>query len=346
MDTFDSMETLRERFYLLMNAPALFNAIATGVELGVFRYLSAEPQSDIASIQCAVSVPCHQLRVLMQALCATGLVTRTDGRYSNSSVAQELLASDAEDSWSHILLGWRDVYYPAFAQMTPALRTGTNLALDAYRGNEPTLYGRLSHHPALEAVFHRAMGAFTLRSVDALVARAEFGSVVHLLDVGGGDGVTSSRLVKRHADLRCTILDIPSVSDIADGKIDDSLRGRIIVRPLDIFVDDFPVGADAVLFSHVLEIFAEDRILMLLRKAYDALPLGGRVFVYGYNVSADETSGIFGARLGLYFNVLASGQGMAYPASDYESWLSQVGFTDVTTVVGLPYEHGLSMGTK
>ncbi|WP_329007435.1 hypothetical protein OG271_16985 [Micromonospora rifamycinica] len=76
-----------------------------------------------------------------------------------------------------------------------------------------------------------------------------------------------------------------------------------------------------------------------------ATAVESRIF-YGYDVSDDETSGIFSARLGLYSNVLASGQGMAYPAKDHADWLSEVGFRDVTTVRDLPSEHGLGMGTR
>ncbi len=335
-----------DRFHFLVNAPALFNAVTTAVELGIFRYLSEHADSDFEQLHQHTGVPAHQLRVLLQAVCCTGLLRRRDGRYFNSAAAQDLLATDADDSWSHILIGWKEVYYPAFAQMTSAIRAGTNTALDRYPGTEPTLYQRLSRDPALEAVFHRAMSAFTLRSVDALVERPEFSTVRHLLDVGGGDGTTSVRLAARHGRLRCTVFDMPSVSKLADGKVTASYPDRVDLYPGDIFSDPFPPGIDGVLFSHVLEIFSEDQILGMLKNAYDSLPDGGKVFVYGYNVSDDETAGIFGARLGLYFNVLASGQGMAYPARDYEQWLRRTGFRDVGTISGMPYEHGLSLGTK
>jgi ubiquinone/menaquinone biosynthesis C-methylase UbiE len=341
----DGTDPVLERFQLLVNAPALFNAVATAVELRIFHFLSDRPGSQFAAVQEFTGVPPHQLRVLLQAVCATGLLTRQDGAYANSAVAEDLLASDEDDSWGHIIVGWKEIYYPAFAQMTTALRAGTNTALAAYPGDEPTLYQRLSRDPGLEAVFHRAMSAFTLRSVDALVERAEFASVRHLLDVGGGDGTTSVRLAARHPRLTATIFDIPSVSKLADDKA-TALPGRVSLVPGNMFTDEFPTGADAILFSHVLEIFSAEQISALLAKAYDALPAGGKVFVYGYNVSDDETSGIFSARLGLYFNVLASGQGMAYPARDYEGWLRETGFGEVRTVAGLPYEHGLSMGTK
>ncbi|MEV0730592.1 methyltransferase [Polymorphospora sp. NPDC050346] len=345
MHTTHEDDPVYSRFQFLMNAPALFNAVATAVELRIFHFLAERGTATSDDIREFTDLPSHQLRVLLQAVCATGLLTRRDGRYVNSPVAQDLLASDDEDSWTHIVTGWKEVYYPAFAQTTKALRAGTNTALEAHPGDEPTLYQRLSRNPELEAAFHRAMSAFTLRSVDALAERPEFARVRHLLDVGGGDGTTSIRLVARHPQLKSTIFDIPSVSRLADGKT-ASLTDRVALLPGNMFTDEFPLGPDAVLFSHVLEIFASDQILAMLKKAYDVLPVGGHVFLYGYNVSDDETSGIFSARLGLYFNVLASGQGMAYPAKDYERWLRQVGFHDVTTIRDLPFEHGLSMGTK
>jgi hypothetical protein len=334
-----------ERFHFLVNAPALFNAVATAVELDVFSHLAKHPGADFEQLHHHTGVPRHQLRVLLQAVCAAGLLRRRDGGYTNSPVAEEFLATDADDSWSHIVVAWKEVYYPAFAQMTTALRAGTNTALSRHVGTEPTLYQRLSHDPDLEALFHRAMSAFTLKSVDALVERAEFATVRHLLDVGGGDGTTSASLVARHQHLRSTVFDMPTVVKLA-GETAAEFSDRIDSHSGDILIDTFPCGADAVLFSHVLEIFSPDQILDLLKKAYSTLPDGGKVFIYGYNVSDDETEGIFGARLSLYLNVLASGQGMAYPAKDYQEWLRATGFHDVTTVAGLPYEHGLSMGTK
>ncbi|MFI5771479.1 methyltransferase [Streptomyces sp. NPDC051658] len=339
-------DSVLDRFHFLVNAPALFNAVATAVELGIFSHLSAQRSATFEQIREHVSIPPHQLRVLMQAVCTTGLLVRRDGVYANSVVAEDLLASDDDDSWSHILLGWKEVYYPAFSRMTSAMRSGTNTALSDYPGDEPTLYQRLPRNPDLEAVFHRAMSAFTLRSVDELVERPEFSSVRHLLDIGGGDGTTSGKLSARHPEMKITVFDIPSVSELARDKTASRFEGRVELHPGDFFQDEFPRGADSVLFSHVLEIFSAEQILGQLKKAYDALPSGGKVFIYGYNVSDDETRGIFSARLGLYFNVLASGQGMAYPAKDYETWLSQVGFDEVHTVSGLPYEHGLSMGRK
>jgi hypothetical protein len=335
-----------ERFHFMVNAPALFQAVATATELGIFTLLDQVPGVDAAAIRQRTGLPAHQLRVLLHAVCTTGLIRRVDGGYRNSDVATRLLARDGPDSWRHILLGWKAIYYPAFAQLTEAVRAGSNIALRGYPGDEPTLYQRLSHQPELEKVFHAAMSAFTLRSLPGLVEAADLSSTRHLLDVGGGAGTTSVALARRHADLRVTVLDAPSVARLAADTVPADLQARVRMRAGDLFADGYPTDVDAVLFSHVLEIFEPDRIRMLLAKAFAALPSGGRVLVYGFNASDDETKGVFSARLSLYLNVLATGRGMAYPGRDYEDWLRTVGFDSVGTVAELPYEHGLTFGTK
>lgn len=333
----------RETFDFLLNAPALFNAVATALELGVFDFLAKQPGAGRADIGSAVGLGGHQVRVLLQAVCCTGLLEREDGGYRNSAVAEEELLGGGTDGWQRILPGWREVYYPAFARLTDALRAGTNTALDIFPGTEPTLYQRLVHVPKTELVFHDAMGAFSERAVRALVEREEFTDVRHLLDVGGGDGMTARHLIERHPDLRITLFDLASVTEIVREETDSE---RITVHSGDLFADEFPAGVDAVLFSHVLEVFAEAEIRILLSKAFAALPPNGRIICYHHHVSDDETAGVYSARLSLYLTALASGAGMAYPVTDYVRWLHETGCVDVTSVTGLPYEHAIVLGTK
>jgi hypothetical protein len=335
-----------ERFELIVNGPALFNAVVTALELGLFQFLSQHPRSSFEELGSFTGLRADKLRVLLHALCATELVDKEEGRYFNSEVAERLLAPDGPDGWRHILVGWQKIYYPAFVHLTSALREGTNTALSAYPGSEPTLYQRLAHDPELQATFHAAMGAFTLQSMSGLVENPELASIRRILDVGGNDGTTATRLAARYPEMRVTIFDLPSVAQAGERAVPVELGDRIRFHPGDLFKDAFPRDVDAVLFSHLLEIFSEEQILFLLAKALEVLPSGGKVLIYGFNVSDDERRGLFSARLSLYLNVLASGQGMAYPARDWENWLRQAGCGQVKSFTGLPYEHGLTIGWK
>lgn len=335
---------LRERFDLIVNGPALFHALATGIELGVFRTLAEGPAS-IEDLRASTGLATHQTDVLMQALCSTELVHKRDGRYANSSVATELLLDRGDGDWWAILRGWREIYYPAFALTTPALRAGTNTALAAIPGRAPTLYQRLSEDPAKEAVLHASMSAFTQRSMHGLLDNLGLRPGEHVLDIGGGDGTTARTLVETFPEVTVTVFDLPSVVALADQGTSDELGKRVSFVGGDLFDDPFPEQADVVLFSHCLEVLSPERIQQLMAKAHAALRPGGRLHVYGYTPTAEE-HGVYSARLSLYLTVLATGQGRAYPAHVYEQLLLDAGFATVATTGDLPYEHSLITGTR
>lgn len=342
-----NIDRVRERFELIVNGPALFNAVVAALEFGIFSFVSQKNTSSFEDIVHFTKLKSDKLRPLLQALCATELMEKVNGQYKNSALAEELLVSDGEDSWRDILVGWQKIYYPAFAHMTTALREGHNLtALSEYKGTEPTLYQRLAHDKERQTIFHAAMSAFTLRSINGLIDNPVFTSVHHLLDIGGNDGTTATKLIARYPNLTITIFDLACVTEVAHNTMPHHESERIHLHPGDLFKDTFPQCADTILFSHVLEIFSEEQILFLLEKAFHALPKGGKILLYGYNVSDDECRGLYSARLSLYLNVLASGQGMAYPVKDWERWLKTIGFVRVTTSANLPYEHGLTIGWK
>jgi SAM-dependent methyltransferase len=335
-----------ERFQLIANSPAFFNAIVTANDLGLFRYLSQHPGAEFDDLRTFTGVNTHKLRILLLGLCTSELVVKEDGRYRNHAVAQQLLAAEGPESWRHILPSWHRLYYPAFHQMTEALRTDSNTGIAAHSGNESTLYQRLAHDPESEHVFHTAMAAFTLQTMDGLLDNLDLGSTRRLLDIGGGNGTTAARVAERNPHVDITLFDLPSVVDLAKSRLPDRFADRIELVAGDMFADDLPVGADAALLSHVLDTVSAERAVMLLSKVFDLLPPGGKIFIYGLAAGDDERGGVLAARLSLYLNVLATGEGMAWPVADCAGWLRQIGCEQVTSVEGLPYEHGLVVGIK
>ncbi|MBT1672837.1 methyltransferase [Curtobacterium flaccumfaciens] len=334
-----SLTTL-DRFNLIVNAPALFNAIVAAQELGVYEQLATAGPQSLEELGSALRLPEHQLRVLLFAVATTGLITRDGFKYQLSEEARELFDPTNDGNWGRILRGWRDIYYPGFLHTTEAIRRGENVALEALEGGKSgTLYEKLAGS-AQERVFHDSMAAFTLQSLDDMVNQPEWPTVRTALDVGGGDGTSAAALLRTYPDLRITVLDHESVTDLIPS------HERLQVHSGDFTTEQWQEGFDAVLFSHVLEVFDESQIRELLKKAYGALRPGGQLFVYGYHAAANETEGYFSARLSLYLNVLATGTGMAYPSSDYRRWASQEGFVEVSTREPLAFEHGFTVARR
>lgn len=337
---------LRERFDLIVNGPALFNALLTGLELGVFALLGEGP-AGMGAVRGRTGLGAHQADVLMQALCSTELVRFADGCYTATPTAADLLIEQGPDRWLPTLRGWREIYYPAFASSTQALKAGTNTALAAIPGTGQTLYERLSADPGREAVLHACMSAFTMCSMQGLLENLDLAPGQHLLDIGGGDGTTARQIARAFPGVTVTVFDLPSVAARGLRPQDGSgtAQGPVSYVGGDLFDDPFPREADAVLFSHCLEVLSPESISLLITKAGASLKPGGRLFIYGYTPSS-EGHGVYSARLSLYLTVLATGQGRAYPAHVYEGILASAGLSQVVTVAGLPYEHSLMCATK
>jgi ubiquinone/menaquinone biosynthesis C-methylase UbiE len=336
-----------DRFQLIANGPALFAAVCAGLEIDVFGFLADKPEATCEDLVDFTGVPRHQLRVLMLTLCATGLVRRRGGKYSNSEIANQCLASRGPESWRQVFLSRRATDYPAFPYTTEALRAGTNLGLAVHEGSGETLYERLAQNTALQGTLHDSIKALTLRTLPALLDSPELSRVSHLLDVGGGAGMVAAGFAGKYPEAEVTIFDLPEViEELTARTVEANASERIHLACGDLFTDPFPAGVNGVLFCHVLEVFSPEQVCTLIAKAYDMLPSGGSVLIYSFTAPEEEDGGVLAAQLSLYLNVLATGTGMAYPVRDYSKWLREAGCDHVRASPGLPYEHSLIVGVK
>jgi len=96
-----------------------------------------------------------------------------------------------------------------------------------------------------------------------------------LLDVGGGHGLYSIELCRRHPRLYATILDLPgafpTASSLSSSRID-----RIESRAADVLVDDLGFEAyDVILLANVLHHFTAQDNASLVNRVARALRTGG-----------------------------------------------------------------------
>ena len=90
------------------------------------------------------------------------------------------------------------------------------------------------------------------------------------------------------------------------------LGDRIDTHAGDFLRDPFPPGIDAVLYSHIGSIWSPETNVGVFRRAHGALPAGGRFFVFNM-VPSDDHGGPLSVTTGsVYFQVLASGEGMMH----------------------------------
>jgi Cyclopropane fatty acid synthase and related methyltransferases len=337
-----------KQFCDVMNGYIYSQTLATACDFDLFTFLSKRGGANLEDVRRGLSLSQYSAKVLLLACCAAGLIRRDEksGEYFNSAIADKILVSDSPHSIIPFVHFNHRVQQRCSVHLTRSLKEDRNAGLDEIPGDGTTLYKRLAGHPELENLFQEAMGAYTRLSPN-IVDLTEFSQVVNLLDVGGGGGTNAIRLCRRYPALKITILELPSVCEIARETVNQhGLSERISCVERDIFQDPWPEHVDAILFSHLVEIFSPEKISFLYSKAFNTLPRLGRLFVWTIMANDSETGGLQAAKSSIYFLSTASGEGMAYPGKDHERWLHEVGFGSVKRFNFQEIDHGALIAQK
>ena len=87
------------------------------------------------------------------------------------------------------------------------------------------------------------------------------------------------------------------------------------------------------------------RIVNNEKKIYKALPLQGQVFVFSTLSNNNGIGPITSALGSVYFQTVATGEGMIYSKKETESFLLKAGFK-IVDIINLPLDHTLIIGEK
>jgi hypothetical protein len=340
----DSLQDFKKMMRLMLGFAA-FQTLVSGLKLKLFQTLADNPAQTHEELAERLGLSSHSVRVLLLGCCTYELTERKDGRYYNTSMSDQFLTNKSIFPIAAFTRYCDVVQYRAFQFLGDSLQEQTNAGLQAVPGSGDSLYMRLAQTPELEKCFQDGMAPRDRSSRALLFDTPEFRQVNRLLDVGGGPGLIGALLMKENPELEITLFDLPSVCDAAASHCAQQGIDRLSVHPGDFFNDPFPKTCEAILFSHVLEIFSEEKIVALLRKSFDALPKGGKIFIYGMACDDNESGDDMAAWGSLYFLSLASGEGMMYPVADYRKWLADVGFSNLVERRN-QFENMMVIGTK
>ena len=335
-----------EKFYLILGGHIYFQTLSAAVQLDLFSLLRKQPRLTCAEIARALNIEEKPARILLLGCTSLGLLIRRHDVYRNTRLADKLLTKESPQNILSVIQWQHHVNYRAMFHFHDAIQANRNVGLEVFEGNESTLYERLVHHPDLERVFQDAMEDISIQANDTLAKFVDFTDVRHIVDVGGGNGTNLMKLASRYAELRGTVFDSPSVCAVAEENISQAgFSHRIGTNPGDCFADAFPAGADCFLFSHFCTIWSEEQNRRLLAKAFQALPANGKVVIFNM-MQSDSRGGPLSAALGSpYFLTIATGEGMLYTWTEYETWMKEAGFTTTRRQL-LPRDHGAIIGVK
>ena len=298
-------------------------ALLSAVELGLFTTLARGPLTGKA-LMLELGLQPRGTADWLDALVSLGMLERRDGEYANTATT-DLFLDQAKPSYVGGILEMANVrLYPFWGSLTDALRTGLPQ-------NEATVgenfFAALYQDRERLTQFLHAMTGISMSAAVAIADKFPWDRYRTVIDIGAAEGCVPVQVALRHPQLTGGGLDLPAARPIFEEYVASfELADRLRFYPGDFFVDPLP-PADVLVMGHILHDWSLDEKLILLRKAYDALPDGGALIIYESIIDDDRRANTFGLLMSVNM-LIETQEGFDYTSADCRSWLAHIGFRD------------------
>jgi hypothetical protein len=306
--------------------------LLSAIEIGVFTELARGPER-FDSLSGRLGLHPRSARDFLDALVALGFLQRNGDRYANTPETDLFLDRKKPSYVGGILEMANHRLYPFWGHLTEGLRTGQ--PQNELKGGGPGLFETLYADPARLKEFLAAMTGIS-HGANMTIARAfPWSDYRTFVDVGTAQGDLAAQIAHANPHLRGRGFDLPEVAPVFEEYVAAvGVADRLTFAPGNFFEHDLP-KADVVLMGHILHDWDLPTKMMLVRKAFDAIPAGGAFIVYEAIIDDDRSKNAFGLMMSLNMLIESPG-GFDYTGADCANWMKEAGFSSsrVEALVG------------
>ena len=306
--------------------------LLSAIELGLFTALGSTSLTG-AELQAALGLHPRANPDFLDALVALRFLERDgDGplaRYSNTLETATFLDRASPKFMGGFLEMANARLYRFWGDLTDGLRTGKPQNEVKHTG--ASMFAELYRKPDRLEQFMDAMAGISADNFQAFAERFDFSRYHTLCDMGGATGQLSMLVAQRHPHLRCTSLDLPAVTKIAERKIAAAgLADRVSARSLDFLAEPLP-KADVITMGMILHNWNLEKKLELVRAAYESLAPGGAFVVVEHLIDDARRENVFGLMMSLNM-LIEFGEACDFTAADFFGWCRQAGFRTMEVI--------------
>ena len=317
--------------------------LLSALELELFSRLDGSGMTG-AELQRALGLHSRANPDFFDALVALGFLDRDgdgpDARYRNTPETAMFLDRKSPEFIGGFLEMCNARLYRFWGDLTEALRTGAPQNEIKHTG--ASMFGELYSKPERLEQFMAAMSGISAGNFRAFSEAFDFSRYRTMCDVGGATGLLSIFVATRHPHMKCTSLDLPEATRVAERKIAAAgVADRVSARPIDFFSDPIP-PADVVTMGMILHDWNLEKKRQLIAKAYDAVRPGGAFVVIENLIDDARRENAFGLMMSL--NMLVEfGDAFDFTGADFSGWCREAGFTRCEVIpLGGPASAGVA----
>ena len=321
--------------YGFMASQALFAAL----NIGLFGHISSGKQT-LESLCALTGIAEHRLKTLMAVLVSLGLVVGEEDGFTNAPATERYLVPGAPAYFGDYYRFQidRQIYH-----YMPHVHAG--LAGDP-GGLAHESMGGLLADPRNARDFSKAQHAGSLGPAKLMVEQIDLSGAKTLLDVAGGTGAYSITFCAKYPALKATILDFPSVIEVAREYVNHAgMAGRIGLIGGDATKTAWPEQQTVVLMSYLLSAVGGGQIPALLDSAWKALAPGGRLIIHDFMLHEDREGPLSAALFFLSYLALRTDP-ISFTAGELTPLLSARGFTHISSGEMIPEITGFILAQK
>lgn len=295
-------------------APAILKA---GIELDVFTEIAAGNDT-VEKVASSIKASERGVRILLNALCALGIISKAEGKYLLSPAADQFLVKGKDSYIGYTIFNTlRD--WEALGRIAEAVKRGSPI-VDSYGAQseawEQVAIGLTSAGLATASIIGDMLGIGT---------KMEPG--VKVLDLACGSGIYGYVLLQRDPKATVTDIDWQNVLKVAQKVARDmGVADRVTYKPGDILSIDYGEQEfDIAIASNILQAFDPETNKTILSKICKALKPGGTMVINDI-IPDEERSKARRALIFAVYMLIVTAGGDTYTLSEFESWLKDTGF--------------------
>ncbi len=297
-------------------------AFLSAIELSLFTELAKGPL-DAATLQRRCKLHQRSTRDFLDTLVALGMLRRKGAKYSNTPETDLFLDRNKPGYVGGILEMAAVRLYPFWSSLTEALHTGQ--PQNESKGGGGGLFESLYADPKRLRIFLEGMTGVSMGPARAIAQKFPWKKYGTLMDIGGAQGCASVQVALAHAHVTGGVFDLPPVGPVYKDYVKSfGLEQRLKFVGGNFFKDALP-SADVLLMGHILHDWNLEEKLLLLSKAYQALPKGGALIVYDAIIDDERKQNAGGLLMSLNMIIETPG-GFDYTGADCRGWMKKTGF--------------------